>query len=152
MGFLLALFPGRLWGYLAIAAVIFSMGGTAAWQVQAWRITHIKAEHVQQVADALERVNAAEKANQLKQIEAQNAKSNREIVNHAAAAGARSELYGLRNITAAYVAKTTPSACNVRTETITAVFGQCADALTGLAEKADRIESDRQLLIDSWPR
>lgn len=152
MGFLLALFPGRLWGYLAIAGVIFGLGGTSAWQVQAWRITNIKAEHTQAIAKATAQVVAAEKANQLKQIEAQNAKSKRQAINQTAAANTRAELYSLRNATNAYIAKTTPSTCNVRTETLAVVFGSCADALTELAAKADRLESDRQLLLDSWPR
>lgn len=152
MGFLLALFPGRLWGYLAIAAVIFGLGGTAAYKVQAWRITNIKAEHTQAIAKAAAQVVAAEKANQLKQIEAQNAKSKRQAINQTAAANARAELYSLRNATNAYIAKTPPSTCNVRAETAAVVFSQCADELTKMAEIADRLESDRQLLLDSWPK
>ena len=152
MGWLLALFPGRLFGYLAIAGVIFAMGGTAAWKVQQWRITNIKAEHAVALSDAKERVNAAEKANQLKQIGAQNAKTKRQVAIKAATDSTNSSLYGLRDTTNAFAAKDTGTACYARTETLTAVFNQCASALVDLAKKTDGIESDRQLLIDSWPQ
>ena len=152
MGFLLALFPGRLWIYAAATAVIFALGGTSAWKVQAWRIKNIKSEHTQALAVATAKVAAAEQANQTLQIEAQNAKSKRQVVIQAAASGASSALYSLRGATSKYVAKDTQSACNVRTEAVTAVFDSCAESLVGLAEKADRIESDRQLLLDSWPK
>lgn len=111
-----------------------------------------RAGHIQAVADATERVNAAEKANQLKQIEAQNAKSKNEILIKAAADSANASLHSLRDVASAYVAKNTPSTCDVRAETVKTVFSECAGALTDLAATADRIEADRQLLIDSWPK
>ena len=152
MGFLLALFPGRLYGYLAIAGVIFATGGTAAWKVQAWRITNIKAEHAVALAEATAKVNAAEQANQSRIIGAQNAKTKRQITIKAATDSTNSSLYGLRDTANAFAAKDTGTACHARTEAITTVFNQCATALVDLAKKADGIESDRQLLIDSWPQ
>jgi hypothetical protein len=152
MGFLLALFPGRLWGYVAIAGVIFGMGGTAAWKVQAWRITHIKAEHTQQVAEATAKVAAAEQANLNKQIEANNAKTKRETTIQAAAAAVRNERYGLRDVTGAFIAKATPITCNERAKAVAVVFDQCAGRLEEMAATADRLESDRQLLLESWPK
>lgn len=152
MGFLLGLFPARLWIYAAIAAVIFALGGTSAWKVQAWRITNIKNEHTQAIAVATAKVAAAESAYQSKLIEAQNAKSKRQVVIQAAATGANSALYSLRGTTSKYIAKDSTSACNVRTETVAAVFDNCTEALAGLAATADRLENDRQLLLESWPR
>lgn len=151
MGFLSVLFPARLWAYLAIAGVIFATGGASAWKVQQWRINGIKTDHANQLADAKERVNTAEKANQIKQIEAQNARTKRQITIKANTDSANNSLYGLRDITNTFAAKDTGTACHARTETITAVFNECTSALVDLAKKADGIENDRQLLIDSWP-
>lgn len=152
MGFLSVLFPARLWAYLAIAGAIFAAGGISAWKVQAWRIDNIKAEHAKELADAKERVNAAEKANQLKQIEAQNARTKRQIAVKANTDIASSTLYGLRDTTNAFAAKDTGTACHARTEAITAVFNECTSSLVDLAKKADGLENDRQLLIESWPK
>lgn len=151
MGFLLGLFPGKLYIYAAATAVIFALGGTSAWKVQAWRIKGIKAEHTQAITVATAKVAAAESAYQSKLIEAQNAKSKRQVVIQSAANDANGALYSLRGATSEYIAKDSTSACNVRTETVAAVFESCAEALTGLAATADRLESDRQLLIESWP-
>lgn len=152
MGFLLGLFPARLWIYAAIAGVIFAMGGTAAYKVQAWRITNIKAEHTQAIAKATALVAAAEQANQTRIIEAQNVKTKRETVIQSAAVTVRNERYGLRDTTNAFIAKATPSTCNDRAKAVAVVFDQCAARLEDLAEVADRLESDRQLLLDSWPK
>jgi hypothetical protein len=132
--------------------VIFATGGTAAWKVQAWRITNIKAEHAVEVADAKERVNAAEKANQLKQIEAQNAKTKRDTTIQNNAVAVRNERYGLRDTTSAFIAKSTESTCNERASAVAVVFDNCAGRLEDMAKIADGLASDRQLLIDSWPK
>ena len=152
MSWLLALFPGRLWIYAAATAFIFALGGASAWKVQAWRITNINAKHTQAIAEATAKVAAAESAYQSKLIEAQNEKAKRQIVIQAAATGANSALYSLRGTASKYIAKDSTSACNVRTEAVTAVFDNCAEALVGLAATADRLENDRQLLLESWPR
>ena len=147
-----ALFPSRIYIYIAAAIAIFASGGTVAYKVQSWRIDNIQSAHAKLLAESAAKVAAAESANQLRIIEAQNVKTKREIVNKNAAAGAHSALYSLHSVTSAYIAKTSPSACNERAEAVTAVFGQCTDALTDLAETADRLDSDRQLLLDAWPQ
>ena len=43
-------------------------------------------------------------------------------------------------------------ACRSRASTLVYVFGRCAGQLTDLAATADRLASDKQTLIDSWPR
>lgn len=146
------LFPARLWAYLAIAGVIFTAGGVTAWKVQQWRITGIKAEHALQIAEAKERVNAAEQANQRKQIEAYHAKTKRETTIQSNAVTVRNERYGLRDTTRSFLASATPSTSNERASTVAVVFDQCASALEDLAATADRLASDRQLLLDSWPK
>ena len=151
MGFLLALFPGRLVGYLAIAGVIFATGGTAAYKVQQWRITNIKAEHAVALAEATAKVNAAEQANLERITKAQNVKTKKQITIKAATDSTNNTLYGLRDTANAFAAKDTGTACHARTETLTAVFNECATAFVELAKTVDGIESDRQLLIDSWP-
>lgn len=152
MGFLLALFPARLWIYLALAGVVFAAGGTTAWKVQQWRITNIKVEHATVLAEATAKVNAAEQANQSRIIGAQNAKTKRQITIKANTDSTNNSLYGLRNTANAFAAKDTGTACHARTETLTAVFNECSAALVELAKKTDGIESDRQLLIDAWPK
>lgn len=37
MGWLLAIFPGRLWIYLAVALGLYGAGTYSGWQVQSWR-------------------------------------------------------------------------------------------------------------------
>ena len=152
MGFLTAMFPARLYAYLVLAGIIFVAGGTSAWKVQAWRIDKIKVEHATQMADSLAKVNAAEQANQKLQIEAQNAKTKRDQAIKAAASATNTSLYSLRSTTASYIAKTTPAACPERITRTAVVFSECTAALTELAEKADRLNSDRVLLLDSWPK
>ena len=146
------LFPARLWTYLAIAGVIFAAGGGAAWKVQSWRITGIRAEYALQIADAKERVNKAEAANQTRIIGAQNAKTKRETKIQSNAAAVRNQRYGLRDATNSFLTKATPSTCHERATTVAVVFGECASALEDLAATADRLASDRQLLLDSWPK
>ena len=45
-----------------------------------------------------------------------------------------------------------PDACRSTAGTALAVFGDCAAALGKLAGEADGIASDRQTLIDAWPK
>jgi hypothetical protein len=142
---LLGIIPAFVWA-IALA------GALATGCVEKLRYDHLdsaikveRADHIQAVAAATERVNAAEKANQLKQIEAQNVKAKNQILIKAAADSANVSLHSLRDTASAYT-----STCDVRAETIKAVFSECAGAITELAATADRIEGDRQLLIDSW--
>lgn len=55
MGFLLGLFPARLWIYAAIAAIIFALGGTAAWQVQEWRYGKKEADRLAKIVKVAEK-------------------------------------------------------------------------------------------------
>lgn len=46
----------------------------------------------------------------------------------------------------------TADACRATADTALAVFGDCAAALGKLAGEADGIASDRQTLIEAWPK
>lgn len=75
--------------------------------------------------------------------------------NRADATSARTQLDSLRHTIAATRALD-PSAntCTPapdRTDPLPELFGECAGALTDLAEKADRINNDRLTLLASWP-
>ena len=54
------LFPARLWIYLAIAAAVFTLGGTSAWKVQASRIDRIEAQHTKAVGELKAEVQSKE--------------------------------------------------------------------------------------------
>ena len=149
---LLGIIPAFVW---AIALT----GALATGCIEKLKYDHLdsavkaeRAEHIQAVADATAKVNAAEKANQTLQIEAQNAKAKNQVLIQNAARAASSSLYSLRDTASAFIAKATPSTCNVRAETVKTVFSECAGAIAELAATADRIEGDRQLLIDAWPK
>lgn len=43
-------------------------------------------------------------------------------------------------------------ACRQRADTLAELFGSCTEDYRGLAETADRLNSDRQTLMDAWPK
>lgn len=151
MGWLLALFPGRLWGYVAIAGVIFALGGTAAYKVQAWRITNIKAEHTQALAKATALVAAAEQANQTRIIEAQNENAKLRQTNVANNAAARTELGRLRSALQR-PPEATQAACVQRTDTVSELLAQCGEEVTDLARIADGHVADKVMILQAWPK
>ena len=152
MGWLLALFPGRLFGYLAIAGVIFAMGGTAAYKVQAWRITNIKAAHAVALADAKERVNAAEKANLERITKAQNENTKLRQTNIANAAVAKSELGRLRVAINAVPAKEPQAASVQRADTNGELLAVCSQEITELARSCDGHVADKVMILQAWPQ
>jgi hypothetical protein len=151
MGVLLALFPGRLWGYVAVAAVIFGLGGTVAWKVQGWRITNIKAEHTEALADAKERVNQAEQANLKRVQEAQNANTKLRQTNAANSVVARTELERLRSALDFRSYENTLEACIQRANTRGQLLAQCGEEITDLARRADGHVADLKMIADAWP-
>jgi hypothetical protein len=44
------------------------------------------------------------------------------------------------------------AACTQRADAAADVLAQCAGAYQGLAEVADRLDSDRRTLIEAWPK
>lgn len=152
MGFLLTMFPARLWGYLAIAGIIFAMGGTAAWKVQQWRITSIKAEHALAIADATAKVNAAEQANLQRITKAQNENAKLRQTNRANAAVAKSELGRLRDALNARPANEPTAASVQRADTNGQLLAVCSEAITELARSCDGHVADKVMILQAWPQ
>ena len=135
------------------------LASITAWQVQAWRydaqIASIQAQHAAATAKAQSDARATEKALSDKLQEAQNNATKREnkLRNDAAAArrtadGLRDTIYSIRADLPSY----SQSSAAKTADTAAELLQQCADAFTGLAEETDRIASDRQTLIDAWPK
>lgn len=83
------------------------------------------------------------------------AANQRAMDNEAAAKRARAQSDSLRNDLTAIRAKLpglTRDAVNKYADAASAVFGECSRRYQELAETADRIASERQTLIDAWPK
>ena len=135
------------------------LAGVQAWQVQAWRydaqIEGIKAHHAAESAKAQADVRAQELAFNQRLQDAQNAATKRETKLRADAAAARRTADGLRGTLYEFRASlpnAAPAAVIARADTAAELLGTCADEYRSVAEAADRIASDRQTLIDAWPK
>ncbi len=140
---------------LAGAAIAFA----GAWQVQNWRygeqINEIKAEYAiaSQKAESEAREKEQRQATQL--AEAQNAAKKRETQLRIDAADSRNQLDRLRLELAQGISRMPTESCDAsreRNKAVSELFGQCATEYRGLAETLDRIESERQTLIQAWPK
>lgn len=104
---------------------------------------------------ASEAARAVEKALKAKVEKAQNDANKRETKLAADAATARLVNDGLRDDLAAVRASLpdlTRDAVNRYAETASLVFEQCSRRYSDMAANADRFASDRQTLIESWPK
>jgi hypothetical protein len=113
------------------------------------------AEYTTMALKAGQAARALEQALQAKVSKAQDDAKSRETKLAADAAGARTAANGLRDDLAAIrasVPSLTRDAVNRYADTASVVFQECADRYSELAAKADAINSDRQTLIDAWPR
>ena len=135
------------------------LAGVLAWQVQAWRydaqIEGIKAHHAAESAKAQADVRAQELAFNQRLQDAQNAATKRETKLRADAAAARRTADGLRGTLYEFRASlpnAAPATVIARADTAAELLGTCADEYRSVAEAADRIASDRQTLIDAWPK
>lgn len=135
------------------------LAGVLAWQVQAWRydtqIAGIKTQHATQSAKAQADTRSAELAFNQKLQDAQNEATKRETKLRADAAAARRTADGLRGTLYEFRASlpnAAPATVIARADTAAELLGACADEYRSVAEAADRIASDRQTLIDAWPR
>ena len=135
------------------------LAGVLAWHIQAWRydaqIEGIKAHHAAESAKAQADTRAAELAFNQRLQDAQNAATKRETKLRADAAAARRTADGLRGTLYEFRASlpnAAPAAVIARADTAAELLGTCADEYRSVAEAADRIASDRQTLIDAWPK
>jgi len=151
--------PVGLYVYVAVAIVSAALAGWGAWTVQAWRlgeqIATIKAAQIEAVNAATREARATESR---RFLEVQNAQANatkRAQVARADSAAARTELDRLRDAIAAppvCVPGDTASASDVGTDTAGQLLAECSGAYQDLAATADRLNADRMMLLESWPR
>ena len=131
----------------------------AGWLVNGLRsdavISGIKTEHAAQVAinasNALERYETMERTKD----EAIKAAQERETQFKADAGRASATANGLRGTLYEFRASlpnAAPATVIARADSVAELLGACADEYRSVAEAADRIASDRQTLIDAWPR
>ena len=151
--------PSTAWLIAGAAAAGVALGGVGAWQVQGWRLgNQIAAIHTAQAtaaAEAAREARTTEFRRSLNVLEAQNAATRRAQIARADADRARSELDSLRNTLATAsrgVPDESPAACTERAATVSDVLGACAAEAAELASIADRLNADRLMLIEAWPK
>ena len=135
------------------------LAGVLAWNVQAWcydaQISSIQAQHARESAKAQADVRAQELAFNQRLQDAQNAATKRETKLRADVADARRSVDGLRGTLYEFRASlpnAAPATVIARADSAAELLGTCADEYRSVAEAADRIASDRQTLIDAWPK
>lgn len=140
------------------ALVAGAIGAAGAWTFQAnrydARIATLKTEYATTQFQALEKAHAENIRLQEKKDEALKAAQVRQLDLARAAAGARAALLGLSDATASALrdAEVSHAACVGRATAFKAVFDQCAGSYGRLAQDADAIASDRQTMIEAWPK
>ena len=154
MSWLLSLFPGRAYIYVAVLMGAFAAGGTTAWKVQNWRADAKEKEHVEQVLIAEKELRALDTRRASVAAAAQNAAVGRGIDLRRAADGSRAALLGLSDATATALreADANHNACLVRATTLSELLTASTKEYRDLGEKASRHVSDIQTLIDAWPK
>ena len=154
----LAMIPG-LYTYAATAIVAGALAFGAGWQTQEWRygkqIAGIQAQHATALASANQKaLDDTIKMQRTKDDAIQQAEA-RAAQNAAAAAAARRTADGLRGTLYEFRASlpnAAPATVIARADSAAELLGTCADEYRSVAEAADRIASDRQTLIDAWPK
>lgn len=148
-----------IWTHAAAAILAALIAFTGGWKVQGWRlgeqITQIKAAQLEAVNAATREARATESRRFTNVQEAQNAATKRAQIARADANRARSELDRLRNdisATRGGVPGESPGACTVRADATGELLAQCAGAYQGMAEVADRLNADRLMLREAWPK
>lgn len=148
--------PVRIIVSVALAAAV---GFGAGWLVNGWRkdaeLLTIKAAQKQAALtfEANARIREKELSRQLQ--EAKDAATKREIELRGAADRARRSADGLRDDLdelRRQLPGLAADACRQRADTLSELFGQCAADYRSMAETADRLASDRQTLMEAWPK
>ena len=139
---------------IAIVALAAALGFFSAWWVQDARYQAKEIERVQQDL-YVTRTNAASSIRRADNVlKAQSDALLRNILLRNAADSARRALIGLSDATEAAMrdAKTAHSACLERTVAVSAVLNSCGAKYQELGEIADRLNNDRQTLLQAWPK
>jgi len=139
-----------------LAALIAFAGG---WKVQGWRlgeqINQIKAAQLEAVSTAVREARAQESARFKGVQDAQAAAQTRAQVARRDADRARSELDRMRDTLSATrggVPGESTAACTQRADAAADVLAQCGAAYQDLAAIADRLNADRLMLKEAWPK
>lgn len=154
MSWLTALFPGRLYAYLAVVLAVFAAGGASAWQIQQWRFN---TKEIAREKQELVNVEFAAKEQFRKQeqvIAASNAAVARENRIRVQLAGTTDLVDGLRSDlrAASLAAATTLETCVAFSDTKSEQLEFCAKRLIYYAEQADLWLSDAIKLDEAWPK
>ena len=139
---------------LVIATASFGGGFGAAWKIQNGIAAEKENEYVQQTLRATRDAAATAIRRADNVIIAQSEAALRERRLRADAASSRDAVGRLSHAAdeALSRAQATHAACLNTASAQSVVLNQCAVEYRGLAETADRIESDRQTLVEAWPK
>ncbi len=148
-----------IYTHAAVAALAVAIGFAGGWKTQGWRlgeqIADIERASAEASAKAQAAARAAEQSFALQLQKAQDESAKRETKLRADVADARRSVDGLRGTLynfRASLPNAAPAAVIARADTAAELLGTCADEYRSVAEAADRIASDRQTLIDAWPK
>lgn len=148
-----------IWTHVAAAILAALIAFAGGWKVQGWRmgeqINQIKAAQLEAVNTATREARAQESARFKGVQDAQAAAQTRAQVARRDADRARGELDRMRDTLSATrggVPGESPGACAVRADASGELLAQCAGAYQGLAEVADRLNADRLMLREAWPK
>ena len=148
-----------LYTHAAAALLGASIAAVGAWQVQSWRYTgqinQIRAAQAEAVNTATREARAQESARFKGVQDAQAAAQTRAQVARRDADRARSELDRMRDTLSATrggVPGESTAACTQRADAAADVLAQCGAAYQDLAAIADRLNADRLMLMEAWPK
>jgi len=139
---------------LISAAVAGAIGFGAAWQIQTARMEHAENNRITAAREAERELYAMEQKRSAQVIAAANDARLRESKLRADAATANASASQLRDSITSYVQATraNPDACAVRTDAIGQLLAECSKVYSEMAGIADRLNSDRVMLMDAWPK
>ena len=148
-----------LYTHAAAALLGASIAAVGAYKVQDWRYTgqinQIKAAQAEAVNTATREARAQESARFKGVQDAQAAAQTRAQVARRDADRARSELDRMRDTLSATrggVPGESTAACTQRADAAADVLAQCGAAYQDLAAIADRLNADRLMLMEAWPK
>jgi len=139
---------------LISAAVAAALGFGAAWQIQGHFLTNQELTHANERI-GLQRAARAQIEGHMQRVsQAQEASQTRMVALRHDAAGAKSELDGLRTQSADSLRAAGESldACNATAATFSVISNQCSERYSALARDAQGHVIDKQTLMDGWPR
>lgn len=147
-----------MYGQLIAFGLVGALSFTGAWSIQNNRyeakINQMIADQATAVTKAVEKANA-ETIRLQKQVDtAQRLARQRQSDLAIADARNRDVLIRLSHAadSALRDAHSSHTACITRASAFSDIFGSCSKQLTDLGKEADRIASDKQTLIEGWPK